>query len=725
MPTDYEKMAVMLEARVADFERRIAGATRNADRNFKKIEASAQKMSARLNQIGTGAARGLIAPLTGVGAALGTREILAYAESWTKAKNALSVAGVTGEKQVQTLQRLYDLSQANASPLEATVQLYGRASMAAANLGASQEELIQFSDSVGLALKVSGQSATEASGALLQLSQALQGNKIQSQEYNSLIDGMYPLLQAAAAGSAKWGGSVAKLTADVKASKVTSQEFFRAILAGTDELRTRAAAATTTVGQALTKVNNAFTKYIGETDEGLGATQRLVKGLESLADNFDQTADVAVQLATVIGGALIGRAVGGMIASIPAAASSVLALVAAMRAGTATAAGFSAALGPLGLIAGVAAGAAIAFGNWRSSIDEATRALADQAARGGAVEGMISDAERAQRAYKDAIAATAGAQASASNSIVADTKREFEAKKSLLELELKRQRALLAVQQADLGTKGTALKAEIGSQVFTRNSSEAGGYSDSRIGNFVRLPDEITGLEKTKEALANSPLTAEIQKIRAEMALTEIGANKLEEALSSTFGSGDGGKGSAAAESGKGGKTKLDDYQKMKERIAEATAATIAETEAQRLLNPTVEDYGFALAKARAEHELLTAAQKDGKKVTPELRAEIDKLAESYASADAASAALADRQNDIREKAEQAMTTAKDAVGGMIDGFLEGEKAADVFANSLKKIGKALMDDVLSGIFKVQSAGSVGGGALLGNLFTVTDRNTE
>jgi len=575
MATEVEKLVVQLSADVKKYENALSKAMGVTNQRTKAIENRFASMNKNIARgVGT-----LSAPLAGIGAALGTREILAYAESWTKAKNALSVAGVTGEQQAQTLKKLYDLSQANAAPLEATVQLYGRASMAAANLGASQQELIQFSDSVGLALKVSGQSATEASGALLQLSQALQGNKIQSQEYNSLIDGMYPLLQAAAAGSAKWSGSVAKLTADVKKGKVSSSEFFRAILAGTDELRTKAAAATTTVGQALTKVNNAFTRYVGQTDEGLGATQRLVKALDALADNFDETADVAVQLATVLGGALIGRAIGGMLAALPAAASSVIALVTAMRAGTATAAGFSAALGPLGLIAGVAAGAALAFSGWRTAIDDATRALADQAARGGAVEGMISDTERAQKAYKDAIAATAGTQTSASNSIVADTKREFEAKKSLLELELKRQRALLAVQQADLGTKGAALKAEVGSQVFTRNSAVSGGYSDPRIGDFVRLPDEITGLEKTKEALANSPLTAEIQKIRAEMELTEIGAKKLEEALNSTFGSGDGGKGSAAGGDG-GKKKKLNEFERMQLHVAEATAALHAENAA-------------------------------------------------------------------------------------------------------------------------------------------------
>ncbi|MCZ7451316.1 tape measure protein [Agrobacterium rhizogenes] len=718
MAQDLEKLVVQLSADIKGFDRAMSRAVGVTNRQAKAVEDRFRKMNSNINSSFRNLLSGSIA---GIGTVLGTREILGYAEAWTKAKNSLAVAGVTGEKQVKTLQKLFELSQANAAPLEATVQLYGRASMAAENLGASQDELIQFSDSVGLALKVSGQSATEASGALLQLSQALQGNKIQSQEYNSLIDGMYPLLQAAAAGSAKWGGSVSKLSADVKASKVTAQEFFRAILAGTDTLRTRAAAATQTLGQSLTKVNNAFTKYIGGTDESLGATQRLVIGMNALADNFDDTADVAIQLATVLGTALVGRAIGGMIASIPTATGSVIALVSAMRAGTLTAGGFAAALGPLGLIAGLAAGAAIAFGKWGNSVDSATQALAAQAREGGAVESMIADAAKAQDAYKKAIATTASAQTAASNSIVADTKKEFEAKKSLLELELKRQRALLAVQQANLEERGSALKSEIGSKVFTRNSGVERGFSDPRVGNFVRQPDDITGLEKTQSVIDNSPITAEIKKIRAEMSLTELGAQKLEEALNSTFGTSEGGKGGAGGgDGGKGSGKKLDDYEQMKKRIAEATAATIAETEAQKLLNPTIEDYGYALEKARAAHELLTAAKEAEKKITPELAAEIDRLAEAYAQASVQSEQLAEKQDEVRQAAENAMSTAKDVTRGLVDGFLEGEKAADVFANALKRIGSALLDDVFNNMFKIQNLGGGGGGflsSIFGGLF--------
>ncbi|MDR6587632.1 hypothetical protein [Agrobacterium tumefaciens] len=50
------------------------------------------------------------------------------------------------------------------------------------------------------------------------------------------------------------------------------------------------------------------------------------------------------------------------------------------------------------------------------------------------------------------------------------------------------------------------------------------------------------------------------------------------------------------------------------------------------------------------------------------------------------------------------MATAKDVTRGMIDGFIEGADKADILADSLKKIGNALIDDVLNSIFKVNNA---------------------
>jgi tape measure domain-containing protein len=737
-------LLLTLEARTAAFEKALARVEKNTAKTFgavkdtanrsvaqfEQVMARTQKFEAAFGRIDRGFAnfgKSLLPSLGAITAALSAREVLAYADAWTSAKNSLAVAGVTGQRQAKILDDLYRSAQANATPLSAISDLYGKAAQASDSLGASQEDLLKFSDGVAVALRVAGTSAGQASGALTQLGQLLGSSRVQAEEFNSVNEGARPILIAVANGLDAAGGSVNKLKQLVNDGKVSGQQFFQAFLKGLPTIQSMAANATQTIDQGVTKVSNAFMRYIGQTDESLGASQRLVQGLNALADNFDQTADITLQFASVLAGALVGRSIAGMLSAVPQAASAVMALVTAMRAGTITAAGFTAALGPIGLIAGAATAGYLAFGNWENSIDDATRALAEQAGSGAAIEGMIDGVAKAQKAYQDAIAKTANTQTEASKSIVADTLKEFNAKKSLLELELKRQRALIAVQQAEIGTKGAALKAEVGSKVFTRNSAVERGYSDPRIGDFVRPPDDITGLAKTQAVIDASPITAEIQKIRAEMSLTEISAGKLEEALNITFGDSAGGAGVKPTESGsgsskgKGKGSKLDDYERMSKRIAEATAATMAETEAQKVLNPTIEDYGYAVSKARAEHELLNAAQEAGRKITPELRKEIDALAEGYASGEANASRLNATQDELRRSAEEWASTAKDATKGFIDDLRSGKSAAEALGNVLEQIADRLLDAALDGLFDV--GGGQGGGVFgtiisgLGSLF--------
>lgn len=738
-------LLVTIEARTAAFEKALARIEKKADSGFAAIKNSADKNMAAVEKtleranafekrmsaidrgfIGFG--KSLIPSLGAITAALSVREVAAYADAWTSAKNSLAVAGITGRDQAKILDQLHDSAQRNATPIGALSDLFGKAAQASDNLGASQADLVRFSDGVALSLKVAGTSAGAASGGLTQLGQLLGSARVQAEEFNSVNESMRPVLIAVAAGLDKAGGSVNKLKQLVNDGEVSGRQFFEAFLKGLPSIEKMAANSSQTIEQGVTKISNAFMRYIGQTDESLSASQRLVTGLNALADNFDQTADVTLQLASVLAGALIGRSIAGMIATIPNAVAAMTALVTAMRAGTLTAAGIGAALGPLGLIAGAATAAYLAFGNWSHSIDDATRALASQAASADAVQGMIDSTAKAQDAYKAAIASTAGAQTTASNSIVADTQREFEAKKSLLELELKRQRALIAMQQASLAQQSEALKSEVGSKVFTRNSGVERGYSDPKVGDLVRLPDSITGLEKTQDVISKSPITAEIQKIRAEMELTEVGASRLEDALNSTFSSGStnpaktADTGTGKSKSGGGG-SRLDEYQRLTQRVAEATAATLAETKAQAALNPTIEDFGFAANKARLEQELLAAALKAGKEVTPQLKAEISSLATGYAEAEAA----AGRLSDTQEKAKDALNAQKDIAKGFLsdvrsaldDGKVTWEEWGNIAMNVLNKIIDKLQNQLVDALFSASNAakGGGGGGGFLGQIF--------
>lgn len=215
------------------------------------------------------------------------REIIALTNSFTQFQNSLRVAGVASADLGAVQDRLFATAQKYGVELGTLGSLYSSLTNASKELGASQQQIFQLTDVVAASLKVSGQSAEQAGGALLQLGQALRGGRVQAEEYNSLLDGMFPLLEAAAAGSEKWGGSVAKLTADVKAGKVASQEMFAAILNGSGDVFKRAELSTLSIAGAFTQLKNALTVYVGEAAQSSGAQAALVAGIGKLAENLD------------------------------------------------------------------------------------------------------------------------------------------------------------------------------------------------------------------------------------------------------------------------------------------------------------------------------------------------------------------------------------------------------------------------------------------------------
>ncbi|NVM41947.1 tape measure protein [Ochrobactrum intermedium] len=407
MATDLETLVVQLSADFKSFERSMARANGITNRQFNAIEKRARQMNKNLDAIFARSFSGLVAPLGGIGAALGTREILRYADAWTSAKNSLAVAGVVGDEQKKVLDQLYQSAQANAAPITALTDLYGKAAQASDNLGASQADMLKFSDGVAVALRVAGTSASQASGALTQLGQLLGQSRVQAEEFNSINEGARPILIAVANGLDEAGGSVSKLKQLVTDGKVSGQQFFQAFLKGLPTIQSMAANATQTIEQGITKVNNAFTKYIGETDESLGASQRLVQALNSLADNFDHTADMVLKVAGIIAGALVGRSIVGMVRSLGLATSALWTFVGALRAASSAGAlltalgGIGAVAGPVGLVVGGAVVTALTL--FASSASSATDGAQTYAAALKAVKDAAEKVPEAVGAATQAI----------------------------------------------------------------------------------------------------------------------------------------------------------------------------------------------------------------------------------------------------------------------------------------------------------------------------------
>ncbi|WP_245490038.1 phage tail length tape measure family protein [Rhizobium ruizarguesonis] len=126
-----------------------------------------------------------------------------------------------------------------------------------------------------------------------------------------------------------------------------------------------------------------------------------------------------------------------------------------------------------------------------------------------------------------------------------------------------------------------------------------------------------------------------------------------------------------------------------------------AQYAAQAKLNPLVNDYGFAVEKARIQQELLSEAQKAGVSVTPELAASIDALSTNYAKASSAGDQLKASQERIKKSAEEFRDLGRDAVGGFISDLRSGKSAAEALANALNKVVDKLIDVGLNAVFSL------------------------
>lgn len=292
MAIELERMIATLEANFNKYDRALAKAVGNTDRSFSRIERRGKKLEASLSSIGGNFGKGLLAGAAGVFSVQSAQQFL---DAATRINNALKVAGLNGNQLTKVYDRLFAISQKNATSLEGMVGLYSRLSLVQKELGISQDELLTFTDRIGLALRVSGKSATEASGALLQLSQALGGGIVRAEEFNSILEGAPAIAQAAAAGLKEAGGSVSKLRTLVVDGKVSSEAFFRAFLAGSETLEKKLAGSKLTISQAFQQIQNALIDTAKKFDKSTGSSEKLATALGNVAKAIGDLGNAATQ----------------------------------------------------------------------------------------------------------------------------------------------------------------------------------------------------------------------------------------------------------------------------------------------------------------------------------------------------------------------------------------------------------------------------------------------
>ena len=179
------------------------------------------------------------------------REILQLSDSFINLENRARIASDSiGGEVMGTLNQLTAVAVRTRAPLLALAGVFQRGSIAADQLNASEEELIRLTEIAGKAVAIQGGGIQTARGALTQLSQSLGQTIVRGEEFNSILEGAFPIALAAARGIERVGGSIGRLRTEVIEGRVSSEEFFRGILRGGAEIDAQFALTVPTIGQA-------------------------------------------------------------------------------------------------------------------------------------------------------------------------------------------------------------------------------------------------------------------------------------------------------------------------------------------------------------------------------------------------------------------------------------------------------------------------------------------
>lgn len=371
-------------------QKELAQASREADKYAKDmLRASASSSAAEksFRALNT-AANAVSAALSIIGVGFGAREIITQIDGYTKftAQLKLATKGASDySAAMASVQRISTDAQQGIGELGT---LYARIANGTASLNLSQQKLSDITETVALSLKVSGATASEASSAMLQLSQAFASGALRGEEFNSVNEAAPRLMKALADGLGVPVGALRKMA---EAGQLTSAVLADSLPKALGKLREEAESVQTISG-AFTVLKNNIMLMVGAQATASGATKGFATGINLLANNLDVLATVGGAVALVLGARFTASIASTGVAF---AASTIQAaryqLTLASMAGVSTTAatgliamggaarGASAAMaflgGPLGVILTVAGAATAAFYTFRDSSESLVKSI--------------------------------------------------------------------------------------------------------------------------------------------------------------------------------------------------------------------------------------------------------------------------------------------------------------------------------------------------------------
>ncbi|HHZ6761349.1 TPA: tape measure protein [Proteus mirabilis] len=235
------------------------------------------------------------AALTGY---LSASMVASYSEAWTELNNKLSNSVRASESLVDVTQRVFDISQATRSSLDATATLYARLERGTREYNTSAADLAKLTSIINQGFIVSGATAIEAENAIIQLSQGIASGVLRGEEFNSVAEQGSRLMVALADSMGVGIGQLRKMAAE---GKLTTDVVVKGLLSQGDAIGKEFAKTTRTMSQAFQEAGNNLTKFLGENTTIKSTVSAFSDAVITVSKNLDELSSVLTVIAAVVG----------------------------------------------------------------------------------------------------------------------------------------------------------------------------------------------------------------------------------------------------------------------------------------------------------------------------------------------------------------------------------------------------------------------------------------
>lgn len=256
--------------------------SRDVEKSLEGVDRKAR--SAEKSSLGVGRA------LTTGAIVLAATQIIQIGDAWASLQGRLKLVTDSQFELKEVTQALFDISQRTRQEIGATADLYIRLGR---STDFSNERLLNLTETIGQTIALSRAAPQQAQAALFQLGQGFAAGALRGEELNSVLEQTPELAKAIADGLEVTTGELRILGAE---GELTAEKVAGALEASADRIAGEFADVPLTVGDAVTKVGNSLTQFVGIVDQATGATS-------GLALVLDKAAETIQGLGIIIGGA--------------------------------------------------------------------------------------------------------------------------------------------------------------------------------------------------------------------------------------------------------------------------------------------------------------------------------------------------------------------------------------------------------------------------------------